>query len=121
MSMRTGKDKQRVYRLGLTMALVVGVLFLGQLRQAMAAPARGDFLRGGRAAGAALLFDPFKLAVQPVGSFGTSEEIGPKTVFSGSGDVSTHYVSHCRIPRRPRHRSGSRPRWSWRSRPWRHR
>ena len=121
MSMRTGKDKQRVFRLGFTTALVVvGVLSLGQLRQALAAPAREDFLVGGRAARVALSFNPFKLTVQPVGPIETSEEIGPETASAGTGEVLTshigqsgsHYVPRCWIPHRPWPRSRRRP-WSW--------
>ena len=66
MSMRTGKDKQRVFRQALTTALVVvGVLSLGQLRQAMAAPARGGLPLGSPAARVALSFNPFELNSPP--------------------------------------------------------
>lgn len=118
MSMRTGKDKQRVFRLALTTAMVVVVLSLGQLRQALAVPE--DFVLGGQAAGAALSFDPFKLTVQPLGPIETSQEIGPETVSSRTPEVLTrhiglsgsYYVPRCWIPRRPGPRSRYRP-WPW--------
>ena len=110
MSMRTGKDKQMVFRLGLTTALVVvGVLSLGQLRQALAAPAREGFLLGSPAARAALSFNPFELTFPP----GRANEASAATSFPGQGQGPPAYVPDPSVPQRPPPRSRSHPGQGW--------